>query len=167
MDEPGGIVTWTGVRKGDPEGEITSREVIAEITGVILRGPVAHTPVAFDTLLANPGALIRWIEGSIALTDFCDNYGRLLEVLGEPGIRSALPNPTDGNLSVRYFIPVSARHIITLVDMSGAVVLRIDLDDLPPGERIQELDLQGVATGHYLLVIEAGRFRFTEEIVRR
>jgi hypothetical protein len=140
---------------------------MALVTGVILRGPVSYSDIRFDTGVSNRGSLIRWIDGRVALTDFCDSYGRLLEVHGEPGIRSALPNPTEGHLSVRYYVPVLTTHIMSVVDMRGGTVWRRELTDIPPGERIEKLDLSGIATGHYLLVIEAGRFRFVEEIVRR
>lgn len=140
---------------------------IGMIRGVILRGPVPYTDLAFDTTGVVPGATITWQNGLVALSDFCDAEGRLLRVLGPPGIRSVLPNPTDRYVSVRYYVPSLASHTITLVNAVGQELLRREIGEVPPGERIEVLDLDLLSTGLYYLTVEAGRFRLTTEIIRR
>jgi hypothetical protein len=65
----------------------------------------------------------------------------------------AYPNPTAGLLNLSFRAEKSAKYIVKLVDLLGNVVIS-DVISASEGSNLQELNLNNVAKGMYLLSIE-------------
>jgi hypothetical protein len=63
---------------------------------------------------------------------------------------SAFPNPTNGEVTLRYSLPSSAEVELVLYNTIGQAVREISLDSHPAGEYTHHLDLNGLATGLYI-----------------
>lgn len=67
----------------------------------------------------------------------------------------AAPNPTQGELAVRFQLPRSGRAAVTVTDIAGRTVLRRALDDLAAGPHHVKLAGPGtLAPGVYLIRLE-------------
>ncbi len=63
------------------------------------------------------------------------------------------PNPASENLNVRLFVPFSQHISISITDLLGRVV-KAENWDLPAGDVVKSIDLQGVNSGMYLVQLE-------------
>jgi hypothetical protein len=65
----------------------------------------------------------------------------------------AVPNPNHGHAVAAFRLPEAGTAHLTLVDLSGQVVLQLSQADLPAGESHLDLDLGSVAPGVYVLFV--------------
>ena len=79
----------------------------------------------------------------------------------EPGTAPApvlSPNPAQGEVSIRFFLPSPAHTDVEIYAVSGNRVAVIAADDLPTGEHVYRFDTNVLAAGSYYCVIKtAGR----------
>ena len=73
---------------------------------------------------------------------------------GALGLRVA-PNPTDGRTMVRYQMATAGSVAITLYDLTGREVRKVAPQQVGPGAQETVLDVDGLAPGLYLCVVNA------------
>jgi len=71
-------------------------------------------------------------------------------------LESAYPNPFNPSTTAVYSLPTPARVELSLHDLVGRVVRRVDLGYLPAGRHETPIDAGGLASGVYLLRLTAG-----------
>lgn len=78
---------------------------------------------------------------------------------------SAFPNPTSDRCDVRFSLegPETARAVV--VDSRGTVVRNLNFGLLEKGDHVQSVDLRGLSSGSYRLMVRAGDHRSVEAIV--
>ena len=69
---------------------------------------------------------------------------------------SAAPNPASGTTAVRYALPAAATASLSLQNVLGQTVRQLPAQRQTAGPQSQELSLQGLAPGLYLLKLQAG-----------
>lgn len=70
------------------------------------------------------------------------------------GILAALPNPSHGQVLVGFALPEAGVTVLSLSDLTGAVVGHWPLGDLVAGEHALSLDLDGRSPGLYFLSLQ-------------
>ena len=65
------------------------------------------------------------------------------------------PNPSDGNISVSFFIPSFEKHTITLFDMKGSIIKSIEIKQ-PIGKYTETFDWSNLPKAEYILQITNG-----------
>jgi hypothetical protein len=65
------------------------------------------------------------------------------------------PNPSDGNISVSFFIPSFEKLTITLFDMKGSIIKSIEIKQ-PIGKYTETFDWSNLPKAEYILQITNG-----------
>jgi enterochelin esterase family protein len=83
-----------------------------------------------------------------------------------PGIFSfeVYPNPSHGKISCRLNATGPVMATLRLVSMSGHIVHET-ISSFENGTQIIEFELSGLSSGIYLLIIDTGDFRYSEEVL--
>ncbi len=77
------------------------------------------------------------------------------------------PNPTSGNVKVKFSIPWKASAEISLYNAAGALVKRIALEDVESGWHSVDFDLKNVRRGVYFVRLKScGKSRTAKIVVR-
>ena len=69
---------------------------------------------------------------------------------------TAAPNPASNTTAVRYALPAAATATLSLQNVLGQTVRQLPALRQPAGQQSQEVSLQGLAPGLYLLKLQAG-----------
>ncbi len=75
----------------------------------------------------------------------------------EPGIGSLeiYPNPTTGRAAVKIDLAQGTQVSISIIDARGAIVQKLEPGWLGAGEHRIELDLRGISTGAYGVIVRS------------
>lgn len=76
-----------------------------------------------------------------------------------------LPNPSDGNFGIRFFLPAAGPVRLQVYDASGSPLLLQELEGATAGENNYRVWLRGQGPGVYVVVLEAGRLSATQKVV--
>jgi hypothetical protein len=101
-------------------------------------------------------AIIEGIPGEFKLLGICYTNGqaRLVNTLGNVALSIVRPNPTAENIEVEVETIERGISQITLYDPSGYEIKRYVCSELPVGKQTLHLDLNGVGSGRYILVLQ-------------
>jgi hypothetical protein len=80
---------------------------------------------------------------------------------------NAYPNPTNGILNINYILESSERVSLELRDITGRLMLQRDLGNQMPGMRNEQVSLEELPTGIYMLSVKYGMHVHTTRIVKR
>lgn len=72
---------------------------------------------------------------------------------------SVAPNPTFGNLSARFFMPVDASVQIRIHDITGTLITEASLGQLSAGQHVVPFSMSTAASGSHIMTIDAGTYR--------
>jgi hypothetical protein len=100
------------------------------------------------------GALIPLEEVDVATND-------LLNTMGV----KAWPNPTNQNFNVQYNLPESGSLTISLVDVRGAEMIRVERTRQMAGEQVEQFDLSQLPEGVYFLRMQTANSQGTLRVV--
>ncbi|MFY0600311.1 MAG: PKD domain-containing protein, partial [Cyclobacteriaceae bacterium] len=77
------------------------------------------------------------------------------------------PNPAKNNFVIRGVIPKSGMVRVSLMDMSGQVVVEKYLNEIPSGLNVFNVDLQGLDMGTYLVHIRYSGGEYKYRVIKR
>lgn len=80
---------------------------------------------------------------------------------------NAYPNPTNGLLNIYYTLNSSERVSLELRDITGRLMVQRDLGNQMPGLRSEQVSLEALPAGIYMLVMKYGAQFHTTRIVKR
>lgn len=76
-----------------------------------------------------------------------------------------LPNPSDGDFGIRFFLRESVPVRLRVHDASGGPLLIQELEEATAGENTFLVRLRGQGPGVYLVILEAGGLSATQKVV--
>lgn len=90
--------------------------------------------------------------------------------VAEPSSRGALslqayPNPTSASVLLRFQVDIPGSVAVTLYDVTGRLVRRVEEQDRAMGEREVALNLQALPAGVYVVEVRVGLAREREKVV--
>lgn len=115
-----------------------------------------------------------WLElGTLArggvATSFARAEGAIIVCICPPGLDDEFlniyPNPAIGSANLWYFLDKPAVPSLQVFDASGALVLERPVGPKLEGEYFTELDLKGLESGVYLVVLGVGENRYSKRLV--
>lgn len=159
------VVTWTRssdpdvagylVRVSDPlrgDSIYASAFADASMTAFVVAEPAGKTVevIAHDSLgrIGCPSNAVAIVGGSSIVRDDAAALGASV------GLRLA-PNPAADALILELELPRAAELRIAIVDANGRTVRAIDRGRLPAGSSALSVDLEGVASGAYIVIVTA------------
>lgn len=124
----------------------------------------AYAPAA---AFKDDSVYVVWQDGRNGNTDI---YGRAysyrppttqgVEDIAEAGRRLSIsaiaPNPTTGKIALDFTLPRSSMLDVQVIDLTGRVVHREAKEMQPEGKSTIDLDLAGLPSGSYRVVVRAG-----------
>jgi hypothetical protein len=154
----------------------SGRKALMITDGADTRNPYYHTPA--DTIgtlnfefMTNvvKATLATLAELAVPISVGYDGYD--VSVLAshhhvhEHQVRIDLfPNPTGGLLQIKMGLPHAQKFRLEVFDLQGRIMATRMLD-VPQGESQQELDLQGLPAGSYVLVFQSGEGAVSRSLV--
>ncbi|HET6567255.1 MAG TPA: T9SS type A sorting domain-containing protein [Rhodothermales bacterium] len=87
------------------------------------------------------------------------------ELPKEYQLEQSYPNPFRSTATIRYGLPEAAHVTISVYDLLGKRVAVLVDQDVPAGYRQVEFDGEGLASGVYFYVIQAGSYRAVRKMV--
>ncbi len=75
------------------------------------------------------------------------------------------PNPSNGQVLLKFNLPVSSSPYFILKDMTGREIMRTKECVFPRGDNQYLLDLRGFPSGNYLINITDGKYSATEKLI--
>jgi hypothetical protein len=120
----------------------------------ILGGPVCYTTM-YDHVSIE-GRENEVVENSDELA---------LDAMPEPTL-ICFPNPSNGQVTIKYMVPVRTDVAIELYDLNGKCIMElVSTPQLYEGTYIFSLDLSGLDNGTYMCAMRAGEKVLAEKIV--
>lgn len=90
----------------------------------------------------------------------------ILEIPDTYQLRAAYPNPFNPTTTITYGLPAAAEVRITATDLLGRqVAMLLAGDMMAAGYHTVQFSADGLASGTYLIRMEAGDFVATQQIV--
>jgi len=77
------------------------------------------------------------------------------------------PNPAEGFTTLSFEAQVDGEITITIIDLNGKVVRNVGTKNFEAGKNTYSLDIQGLATGIYVVNMNAGGSQFTQKLIVR
>jgi len=113
-------------------------------------------PSNYVSALAIDPADHKWIATYAGLAVFREGGVNLSLPLAEASLRSlqAYPNPCSEEVTVSFSMAVSASVTLSIMDLTGQVLLTQTLGPLPAGDHWVPLSLRNLASGTYLLQLK-------------
>jgi hypothetical protein len=113
-------------------------------------------PSNYVSALAIDPADHKWIATDAGLAVFREGGVNLSLPLAEAPLRSlqAYPNPCSEEVTVSFSMAVSASVTLSIMDLTGQVLLTQTLGLLPAGDHWVPLSLRNLASGTYLLQLK-------------
>ena len=75
------------------------------------------------------------------------------------------PNPTDALTKIAINSVASAQFNLSIVDLTGRLILNEDLGLLNEGRYIHTVDATNFASGVYFYTIQSGDYRITNKLI--
>ena len=119
----------------------------------------ATSTVRVDAIDLPPCLLPSGDEATVTIQPICYRDGRLVSIgPGQYRLHPPHPNPMQGAMVIRYGIGLAVPVRFDLVDMAGRVVRSWTMPHAVAGEYEQTVDLDGIASGAYRLLMASGPF---------
>jgi Secretion system C-terminal sorting domain len=115
---------------------------------------VTFTSVSINAGPPQIGKDVWYADQNIGLADGQGDFGMTVS-----------PNPAKGQASVRYQLPASDEVSLTLLNSAGQTVRVIRDGFQASGDNAAQIDLQGLASGLYLIRLQAGDQAQTSRLV--
>jgi hypothetical protein len=162
LDVPG--ASWTSAIVGDSciltiQGDRSdaSGDTLARLSFLALLGDAASTTLRIADFRWLDGAPApRVIDGAVALAGLCrTGPPRLVGPAGSFGLKSIVPNPSNGRASIVIDLDETGPATLILADMLGRPVATLLDGRLAPGRYAVELDAEGLSTGVYYCILRS------------
>lgn len=101
---------------------------------------------------------LRFNSFGVSVEETMENYGKVGKV-------NVYPNPTAGNTSISYNLPVAQEVAVKLFDISGREVMNIFEGMQEAGEQTVKFNAENLAEGVYFYQLQAGSVLKTDKIV--
>ncbi len=134
-------------------GELLSIEFIAAL------GDRTSTPLElslFEWPQSQSGTVtVQRLAGGFSVEDICVTGGeRLVSAGSEAAIKGVRPNPASGVTEIEYEVNEDGRTAVVVVDLLGREVLRVVDGDLRAGRYVARMDVSGLSSGSYVIVMQ-------------
>ena len=161
---PGFHTITNGADSGDPSAALEYNVIFDEATNVVERVFTTSGRHDFFCFIHEP-----LMEGSIIVTSATLGVGPSGVLTRAAFTRPPAPNPTRGALGFAIALPHGAPVSLTVHDVSGRIVARLQDGALPAGEYPYRWDGRGmdgrlVQSGRYFIRLEAGAVRETRAV---
>lgn len=80
---------------------------------------------------------------------------------------STYPNPTTGNVSVKFNLNAATNATVSVRDLTGRTVYTSTANDLTAGAQEMNINLEAFDAGSYIIEIQAGASKITKQIVKK
>ena len=139
-------------------GRRTGDSVLMQIPAMATLGNTDRSPlqiISFDWLDSLVAADVTTRDGSIMLTDICEEGGVRLFVPGGAKFSLATrPNPASSTMELHYGLAEPTDVNIRIVDYTGQTVLTpVQEPLLQPGAYVRSVDVSALAPGPYIVVL--------------
>lgn len=122
----------------------------------VLRGSEINSEIKVQ-LSGLPTNIVSFTNaGSFALEDYCDAYGRLLQLTGNVALDQNVPNPFNPETIIEFETAFKGPVLLVVYDGLGNEVARPIDEELPAGRRRVRFDARALASGVYTYKLVTG-----------
>jgi WD40 repeat protein/uncharacterized protein YegL len=121
---------------------------------------------SFQWLDAGDTVIITTLDGSIRITDICDEGGARLYLPGNTGYSLASrPNPAQSVAELQFGLAGAGPVVIDVIDQTGRTVLTpVSEAILPAGLHMRNVDVSTLSNGPYILLLRSGNTTLTSRL---
>lgn len=114
--------------------------------------------------LASDDATPSIVDAPVVRLSFIDDLGVNESTVSE---LSTYPNPTTGNVSVKFNLNSAVNANVSVRDLTGRTVYTSTANDLTAGAQEMNINLEAFDAGSYIIEIQAGASKITKQIVKK
>ena len=157
-----------GMRIVEIQGERGPGELLARVELTATLGRAEETELllhSFEWIDPVAPVSIDTIHGTFRLEGLCRDGGvRLFDPEGVIAIRGVAPNPTSGEMTVRYSLSEHGEHSMRILDANGREVLLLFSGPFVPGVYELQVPVDDLAAGRYWLTLQTPTLAVTEVV---
>lgn len=79
----------------------------------------------------------------------------------------AYPNPAKKDISIDYFVPISATVKMSIIDSNGRIVLDLGEETLEEGKYTSNIDISELAKGTYVIKVNNGSYTSNYQFIKK
>ncbi len=150
-------------------GSRGTSDTLVLIPAVATLGVTDFAPIeltAFQWMDAGDTVILTTLDGSIRLTDICDEGGTRLYVPGNTGYSLASrPNPAQSVAELQFGLAGAGPVVVDVIDQTGRLVLTpVNEAALPAGLHTRTVDVSTLSNGPYILLLRSGNTTLTSRL---
>ncbi len=160
--------TWEIYRSGAPFGDTSLATRIGQTTDLIFtdKGLVSGSTLYYRIVGIGPGGIPSPISNQLSISTASGVDTESSELPETFVLEAAYPNPFNPTTTVTYGLPTAAEVRITATDLLGRQVATLVAGDKKSaGYHTVQFNADGLASGTYLIRMEAGDFVATQQVV--
>ncbi len=144
-------------------------DTLALIPAIATLGNTDYSPIQivdFNWLDRTVPVVITTLDGSIRITDICDEGGTRLYVPGNTGYSLASrPNPAQSVAELQFGLAGAGPVVVDVIDQTGRLVLTpVNEAALPAGLHTRTVDVSTLSNGPYILLLRSGNTTLTSRL---
>ena len=118
----------------------------------------------------NDGSIFTWNVNTIGYYDYNTNAPTHIEDLlhkANDWDVNVFPNPSDGYQTLKLRLPIVTEISISIIDISGKLIIQQKLGTLSKGEHSIPLDWSNATAGSYSIILNSKDFSVTKKLIKK